>query len=289
MQELYSDLPTTALFHYTSLEGLIGIVDSRTIHATDLHFFNDAAEMNRTASLLQTAAMRAARAEPFTLRLRQQLISWSRNRLTLGHSIFAACFTANGNLLSQWRSYCEQAKGVSIGFAPQELGAKAGAQGFRIGRCIYDATRQQLLAKKILQSVEDLARTMGENTDPAKRAPDNSFYDVFEAIEDDLLRIAALLKEPAFVEEQEWRAVSQIVTNYVTAPISYRVGISMLIPYIRLSLPSYPDRPLDLYQVFIGPTPNVNNSMVSVTQYHSKAGASPRVGVGYCGIPYRTW
>jgi len=39
------------------------------------------------------------------------------------NSVIAVSFRANGNLLSQWRSYSALGKGVSIGFDPDTLSA----------------------------------------------------------------------------------------------------------------------------------------------------------------------
>ena len=122
-----------------------------------------------------------------------------------------------------------------------------------------------------------------------KSHPTQSFYHVFEEIEVDLLRVAALLKHPAFYEEQEWRAVSPIITNYVEAPLEYREGSSMLLPAGRFYLPQSPDKKLLLEHVYLGPTPNPNHSMNSLGMYLSKQGASPRKGLTYCQIPYRAW
>ncbi len=97
VRELYAEQPTSPLFHYTSLRGLLGIVRTRAIQAADVHFFNDAAEMSLTAELLRDAIGRRneigrrSRADEFTTRLRSQLRDWLRHRLSgLGHAVFVA-------------------------------------------------------------------------------------------------------------------------------------------------------------------------------------------------------
>jgi hypothetical protein len=54
---LYMEQPPDGLplFHYTSLKGLLGVVESKSLHATDVHFFSDASEIKRTANLLREA------------------------------------------------------------------------------------------------------------------------------------------------------------------------------------------------------------------------------------------
>lgn len=152
-------------------------------------------------------------------------------------------------------------------------------------------TRKQKneIVETILDEIERLAEERGENTDRSKRNPANSFHDIFEEIEADLLLVAALLKHPAFREEQEWRLVSPVITNYVEAPIEYREGPSMLVPFMNFQLPDGPDRRLDIVHAFLGPTPNANISMESLSNYLSNNRASPRKGVASCHIPYRPW
>jgi hypothetical protein len=134
-----------------------------------------------------------------------------------------------------------------------------------------------------------LAEVRGEGTSKSHWGTGQSYYGVFEEVEHDLLRVAALLKDRAFEEEQEWRAVSRVVENYESAPILYREGVSMLIPYMNLLLRIAPEIPVALEQVSIGPTPHPEESTRSVAHFLSRNGATPRRGTGYCGIPYRTW
>jgi hypothetical protein len=119
------------------------------------------------------------------------------------------------------------------------------------------------------------------------RGRHESYYDVFEEVEDDLLRVAALLKDGAYRDEQEWRAVSHIVANYTAQAVEYREGESMLVPYTRFALPKAVDRRIDIDKVIVGPTPRSNASVASLSNFLSRNGASPRQGTSYCQIPFR--
>ncbi|MEQ1794242.1 MAG: DUF2971 domain-containing protein [Nitrospira sp.] len=289
VQELYAERPKQALYHYTSLDGVRGIVDTGSLRATEIRYFSDAAEMKHAVDrLIPEIWFREGfgRSNP---KLLSQLREWLSHRLIAGHMLYVGCFTSNGNLLSQWRSYCPKAKGVSLGFDQTKLSAAATRQHWRVGKCIYDPEEQEVIVTKILDEIERLAEKRGENTDPSKRHPSNAFHDIFEEIETDLLHMAALLKHPAFHEEQEWRLVSPVVTNYVEASIEYREGSSMLVPFMNFRLPEASDRRIDMEHVILGPTPNPNISMESLSNYLSKNGASPRQGLAYCQIPYRPW
>ena len=179
-QELYSQPPKEVLYHYSSLGALTEIVASGCLYATDIGFFSDAAELKHAADILRIYIDQRIEGGTANLRHFSQMREWVRERLTGGHMQFVVSFTENGNLLSQWRSYCPHGKGVSIGFAPEVLARSATAQGFRVGKCIYHNEVQRNLVESILTEIESLAGKRGENTDRSKRHPSQSFHDVFE-------------------------------------------------------------------------------------------------------------
>lgn len=286
-KEFYFERPKGVLYHYTSLDGMDGIVKTKSLWATDLRYFNDAAEMRHTAELVRSEIARRIEQEGSNQRLLEQFREWLFNRLTDGHMVFVVSFTANGNLLSQWRGYCPHGRGVSLGFHPEKIAKCAENQLFKIARCIYDVALQQQLITRVVDAVESLGRDRGENADASKRHPSNSYYDLFEEIEGGLLSIAALLKHSSFKEEQEWRTVFPITKNYAEVPYTYRVGQSMLVPYIEFSLVQGANDPLEFQHVYLGPTPNINLSHSSLSRYLAKKNVGYKDGISYCEIPYR--
>jgi hypothetical protein len=282
---LYMDRPTSDLYHYTSLGSILKIIPERTLHATDARFLTDASEMRVIVENLKFAMTSVANPDDFTSRLHAQLRAWLENRLSeLGNAVFVACFTQNGNLLSQWRSYGDPGKGLSIGFDPDKLADTAYSQHFTVGQCIYEPKRQKQIAAEVLSAIETQARLMFPDS-PARAL----FEPVFAAVETDLLKIAVLFKDQAFREEAEWRLVSPVISNYVVSDIKFREGRSLLTPYMNFELPTGHNRRVELKHVWIGPTPHPNAAIVAVNEFFAKHGSSPRFGVGYCDIPYRTW
>lgn len=154
-------------------------------------------------------------------------------------------------------------------------------------KCVYDNQTQQDLVKSVLSGIEHVVERLGENMDRSQRDPSQSFHDAFVEVENDLLRIAALMKHGGFEEEREWRVVSTPISNYVQAPIRYREGRSMLIPFLEFSLRNEVSGQIPIEHIWLGPTPNPKNSMASLSQFLSKHGVNPDMGVEYCQIPYR--
>lgn len=286
--ELFAARPDRTLFHYTSLGALEGITRERGLRATDIHYFNDAAEMRHIMHLLNVEIEKRIEAGSGSEKLLRQFREWISHRLPDGNMVFVASFTANGNLLSQWRAYCPVGKGVSLGFDPALVLRCAARQDYRVGRCIYDVAEQVTLAARILDSVIELAGIRGEAS-PNKKHPSQSYQLVFEEIEDTLLVIGALVKHPSFCEEEEWRAISPVFTNYVKTPIQYREGVSMLVPHLLFSLSDDPSGLLSFQEIFLGPTPNVGLSMNSVSRFLRRNRSAGTLRIGYCGIPYRNW
>lgn len=288
-QKLYSDIPVETLYHYTSFKGLLGIVDSGVLWASDVRYMNDSAEMKHTADLIRADIVDRIAGGHRNPKLLNQFMDWVSCRITQGHMLFGASFRSNGNLLSQWRSYSSLGKGVSIGFNPEHILQCAKSQSFQVGKCIYEPTRQARLIAQVVDAVEILAEEHGENDDLSQRAPSQSYYGAFEKIESDLLRIAVILKHPSFQEEEEWRIVSPIITDYLTSPVLFREGTSMLVPYFEFDLRFHQSESTVLEHLFLGPTPNINLSMNSLTLYLAKRGLRPRRDISYCQIPYRQW
>jgi hypothetical protein len=218
----------------------------------------------------------------------RQFHPWVKNRMSHGHMVFTASFTTQGDQLSQWRGYCPTAKGVSLGFDPGTLRAAAKAGAFELGRCIYEPSEHDRMAHAVVKWL--LANADRETLDPSLRHPDNSYHDLFESIEASLLQASALVKHPAFQEEQEWRVVSQAHASYRNgSPIHYREGLSMLVPYLNFNLPQTVAGTADLEQVYVGPTPHPVEARESMHRFLVGVGSLPKKPVQWSAIPYRVW
>lgn len=284
---LYSDTPQERLYHYTSFAGLLGIVGAKTLWASDIRYMNDSAELKHTADLIRKEITKRIGAGHPKPNLLNQFLDWVTHRITNGHMLFAASFRSNGNLLSQWRGYSRVGKGVSLGFNPEYILQSAQQHSFQIGKCVYDCEAQERLISQVIDSIETLSEEKGPDLDGQGKEGSRSYHTIFHIIESDLLRIAAILKHPSFREEEEWRVVSPVITDYVNAPVLFREGTSMLVPYIEFNLPGEGHSPIALEHLFLGPTPNITISMNSLTMFLSKNGIRPPKGISYCQIPYR--
>ena len=282
-QSLFADEPVDTLYHYTSLSGLMGIVDSQILRVSDIRYMNDSTELKHTLNLLRDEIVGRLSSGSDHPVLLNQLLRWLSTRVVSGPMLFGGSFRANGNLLSQWRGYSVHGKGVSLGFHPSHIGQCAKNQDFQVGRCVYEVAQQQQLVTNIIDAVESLS----ESTETDHIDGKADYHRVFAQLEGELLKIAAILKHPSFAEEQEWRIVSPVIYECRQYPISFRESHSMLVPYYAFPLNLSPIQPMTLQHVFVGPTNNRDLSMNSVKLYLQKCGVEPIEGLNYCQIPYR--
>jgi hypothetical protein len=282
-QRLFATPPRETLYHYTTLSGLLGIVDSAELRCSDIRYMNDSTELRHTLDLLGEQVTRRIVAGVDKPALLTTFLDWLTYRVVSGPMLFCASFRGNGNLLSQWRGYSVHGKGVSLGFAPEHILDCARRQHFEVGRCVYAPSQQEKMIDEIIDAVEALAadsfegESAGQNRHWVRR---------FQTIEGDLLRIASVLKHPAFEEEQEWRIVSPMISDAATGKVHFREGNSMLIPWFPLDLRDAEGQ-LAIEHAFLGPTSNIDLSMNSLALYLQSRSASPQRDITYCDIPYR--
>ncbi|MDR3629774.1 MAG: DUF2971 domain-containing protein [Desulfocapsaceae bacterium] len=285
-ETLFADTPKGLLYHYTTLSGLLGIVRSRTLWASDIRYMNDSAELRHTADLIRLEVQDRIAGGQGKADLLGQFTDWISHRITNGHMLFGASFRAHGNLLSQWRGYSPHGKGVSIGFSAESIMECARRQHLQIGRCLYEPARQRRLVSQVIDAVEVLAEQQIAGG-PSRQRVSAIYQKVFEAIEIDLLRIAAILKHPSFREEKEWRIVSPVFTDAARLPILFREANAMIVPYVEFDLRSHAGQSLQLEHLYLGPTQNSNISLNSLKMFLAHNGILPSRGIDYCRIPYR--
>jgi hypothetical protein len=283
-------IPEVPLYHYTSLEGLLGIVGSKTLRATHIAHLNDSNELTVAVDLLESAVIQRLRTPSVHAedqKCLDQLSEWLAHRFLLEHLLFTCSFTEAGNLLSQWRAYCPPSAGVSLGFHASELMDAADAQGFQLVQAIYNRDAQLLLINEWLDFV--LATKDGQEESPAKCHPSQSYHSHFRANEEALLQIAARMKHRGFAEEREWRLVSKVGRDLQDPKLKFRAGKTRLIPYIDFTPPLTNEQNMSLCHIYIGPAQDHNISFGSIATFISNSRTKVSGGISACGIPLRNW
>jgi hypothetical protein len=217
------------VYHYTTMEGFLGIVGTRTLRATHLFFQNDASEFDAAREHARAAlAAFALRSGPSKLRkeLRSVLARLRRRSPARVHSF---SFSRLGDDLNLWRTYA-RGGGAAIGLPRRELESHAAELGIRFGRCEYEMPRRRDWTADL---VEAAVRAMREESAARPRA-----WTLVDEIEFQLDYQGSLVKNPTFRSEQEWRCVAFPDAMARPMPERFRTHGGRLVPYVEIRLPA---------------------------------------------------
>lgn len=278
--------PQKSLYHYTSLDGFTGIIDSRNMWASNPLYLNDSTELLLAQSLMResiTARLNSKIKAPVNKEILEQMDYWLSLGTINNHLIFVISFSEKGNLLSQWRGYTQKNRGVSFGFTPRDIDFLAGSQSYRLLKCVYDYVDQNKIVEDVIDAILIYCR---ESSPDAKKHQSQSYFTCLEECSELVLISSVLIKHSSFSEECEWRLVSPIsrITNDPT--VKYRVGDSALIPYREFPIALNSENSIQFEKVFVGPTVSMNLSQTSVANFLQSKKVKTTDGIWNCQIPY---
>src|SRR5712692_6378210 len=134
------------LYHYTTADGLMGILRDRSMFGTHYRFLNDSLEIiwgkQLVARHIDEYIERVE--DPARVALRQ----FQGAPIEQHWDIYVACFCAEGNLLSQWRAYGKSG-GYALAFRRLDLGL-CQLPGRCLRKVIYDNSEQDAWVKLAL-------------------------------------------------------------------------------------------------------------------------------------------
>jgi len=224
---LHADSPPV-LYHYTSAQGLLAMVKSGHVWATESRYLNDPREFLHGAELILRVMDQLGGRKPTSPGL-----DWLRSTVTRhieekaqNARIFCASFCQDGDLLSQWRGYGDTGGGYALGFCPELLlgQGKMERPPVRVlRRVIYDPAEQTRLVESWTQAMAGGAVSPQEPL----------FWRFFsEAV--------ISFKDPAYDEEGEWRLIQFgrvfSSTRQWMHPVEFRERRGRIVPYADLDL-----------------------------------------------------
>ena len=210
------------LYHYTSIAGLNGIINSRNVWASDCRVLNDRRELVHAIELF-LCRFKGDRHKILSLALHWYSFSQA-------HCVFS--LSQSPKVLSQWRAYGDDGRGAAIGFARRFIAGNKALPTRRLVDCVYHNHESFIdsVTKTNEKDIEALAAMYVEAGGAV-----NSFWELIGHNPEPLARIYAELlrvKNPAFEEEQEVRLVLSIPTRKVQT----RVTNGLIIPYVEHSV-----------------------------------------------------
>lgn len=283
-QNLGSDKAVPAvLYHYTSREGLLGILKSGSLWASSCMFMNDIKEFSHASNMLKDAAsVRSSRSSDW---LHRQLLNHAQTldtALDLRKQIAICSMSEDGDLLGQWRAYGRPGDSYAIGFDGLALAKELQRQGVLLAPCVYSAPEQQDAIDRTLDICLARASKSGfTEADATARPIPTGLATLVSNAAMCYIQTCVLLKHPSFMEEREWRLV------HLGGDFKFRPGRSHLVPYAELAFgtPFY----LGLVkEVVIGPSPAHDTDEASLRWFLNECfgGTTP---IRRSSVPYRAW
>lgn len=275
----YALFPAAPVFHYTSGEGLCGILEKRSLWATHIRFLNDAREFHHATELAKSELAKASTyAQKKVADKLLELLG------SMSGTTWVASFSEEGDLLSQWRAYCPRG-GYSMAFAPDALRSLAEANALAFAKCIYERKMQETMISELVAASYVAASEYTTELEPAPLTEDDRLRHFaarwfFPRIQ----RLASLMKNPAFREEAEWRLIAGLYRPHITP--DYRIRGAMVVPHRTLHFPEALSTDQVVTSVMIGPGLDYQQAEIGLFFLKQRASV-PRLPVSQTAAPYR--
>ena len=224
--------PERPLFHYTSPEALLKILETQTILATDARYLNDSEELVYVARVV---AHVVASIEADTFETRS--LAWDIEAEVVHEdapwSAFVACFTTQGDQLSQWRAYAGDGAGYAIGLSKQTRLTSPDGRIVPLVPVSYARGEQEDMLRPLIEPVVRAYDGFAKRGLPI--AVEKARGTLFKFFADLARAFAPVMKNPGFAEEEEWRFVVRYRPENPPTGVAYRAGRFGVTPHLPLT------------------------------------------------------
>lgn len=283
------------IYHYSDANALRSIIENKELWLTGHEYMNDAQEFDDGFNLLKEKIYEyfdSANVASDGRIMIEHIISRLDSTLA-----FSCSFSKEPDLLSQWRSYCPDDGGFSIGFDQDLLHASVFSPNSnknirKFEDCVYEPEeklRQALLHAE--HCTVGLMQQMGNGRESS------TYYNTFLSF----LAYCLRCKNEHFREESEIRlftyahnAMESIQVRDLSgmAPqsifseedISFRANKNIFIPYIKQEFDISAIR-----EIYIGPCKNYDSVLKGLTFFLRSKGLLNQIEIKESKIPFRRW
>lgn len=270
------------IYHYCSMDSFFGIVKNKNIRLSNAYKTNDYTELEWIFSVMENSM-----ASVFNIEFVSSLQKNYRKWLETYFRPHIACFSKDGDLLSQWRAYANDGKGISIGFNRKyfELVKTLDNKEFEIFDVIYHCKEQEQLLKSLFSTI---------GTDNIKLLKkfyiDKGDTIYFEEVmlASALLKYGMIFKNETFYEEKEVRFIYGF--NEIAAEpdiFEYRVTEDDLISFVEIPIDIKNNCP-PIQEIILGPSCKVNPNNLRCFLEHKFSGNSSRIDIRKSKASYRS-
>jgi hypothetical protein len=295
------------VYHYTSTEAMMQIVDRLSIWATAISYLNDTTERQYVMKAVTNRLPERNILDnsiPASLDI-ESTSSYRPKALTLlAKETFVTSFSVYKDSLMHWRAYCPQQSGVAIGFSTacldkanidekSQAGMVVAPVGF--GKIRYVDVSLQEDVDRLIDDAKLIATF--QSTQLGNITPGCEYMLRFrEFFRYAVEAIACSSKHSSFQPEGEYRLLLSNI-EYRENNLKFRPVRSTLVPYVPLHIPSRFEATGDIAwkgktwdavaNVVIGPTANMELTERAIKSFFGMKGMD--VNVERSKIPYRDW
>jgi len=265
---LFAYNPDDIVWHYTDGSGFLGIVQSATLHATQVASLNDKNETKYATDLFKTSIEKFIEEKKEDIIARtflQRVLEFVREdpiQPTHGTSkFFVACFSGEQDDLTQWDRYGKK-NGYAIGFYARGFWREPTSTLYKV---IYDRALQEKTSKELAEAT--LMFYLEGLHDDRLQDPQKWAEEFFLAWDEWVYKLAPVAKDAKWKAENEFRLVHELKGEEFSQ-VRFQQRETMLARYIPLTTPAWAKRRVPLLpiaKVMIGPGNHPAFTKVSVS------------------------
>ena len=238
------------LYHYCSNDSFCSIINNQKIWLSSLSLSNDTLEGKLVAKILE----HLSKEDGLDAQTTQRILEAAK-LLEEVFDGFGFCLSEDGDLLSQWRGYANDATGVSVGFSKEYLGELSKASkdkkqsGLTLKKVEYKLTTQIKKVQPTFLKVKDfidkgafkstgMIGLLDIRSEEEIKNDDAEIQKLYKKLSITIVLLISdlfLLKSEAFKEEQEWRLLSYFAKN-INDNCLFRANENKIIPYREFRL-----------------------------------------------------
>jgi len=287
---------TNIIYHYTNIQGLEGIIKSKSFWMTDFKYMNDYKEIIHGLELVDNIVRDLEKYNKYEEK-EEYFNIWKKFiKKGIKKRICISCFSADdGDSLSQWRGYGNNGAGISIGLKSNSSFWNYNPLAL-LKKVIYDTNEQKKIIENIMHTYLIVSDWGDKNEkvflNPKKMAK-SCITSIYEHI--------TYFKDNSFEDEKEVRWVYKSDNSYLKMAKlkkpekEFRISENKIIPYLSSNnipeskskyLPTQKRDTLPIEDIVVGPQKDAD-LIVSGIKELLKANGYKNVKVRRSTVPYR--
>lgn len=237
------------LFHYTTSDGLKGILENQTMRCSHFHYFDDPAEWKYGEIIVTSKidSIMEKEKESKIYNLLDTVKTFIKSISSNLYDIYLACFCASDNLPSQWRRYSNKGGGYCLGFQfdsatnfTYDIDKIPNLKLAGLRKVIYDFKLQNELIDFALSKLIETAELIINQPSRSEYKSDPSiFSQIAMYFANRLVETIISMKSHVYEKEQEWRLIifkSSFTASDIPKEVEFREKNGELIPYIPVKI-----------------------------------------------------